>query len=275
MYKIYVDQHHYIRFRQNDHNSGTDRAHPSLLTAFQSLPLAFVHIFESGNTGSRMRSQQITGQKVICVYFLAWFFMMESSYDLTFDCVIGTILNNWTGLKMAIEHGMAGTEDVVVSKLTKMFELITQFLCYSEKKGAWDNFVLSDLLSDIMDTDYDTILEDNSADEIAADIIQFHQLWLTGDKVGINARLANMKYNLSILRDTTQVESPTSGGCRKLEMKELDEVAAAAAISAATCLLQFTEGRDHYIPYGQCLSSEVLDMWEHSPFVMVLPPQEA
>lgn len=94
-----------------------------------------------------------------------------------FSNIIGIILNNWTAIKLAIDHGMAGTPAACERKLMMLCEVVSTYLA----SGKSDWFDLSDLLSDVLDSEFGTVLEDNSSDEVAAHLCELYQMYLKGD----------------------------------------------------------------------------------------------
>lgn len=113
----------------------------------------------------------------------------------SFSNVIGIILNNWTAIKLAIEHGMAGTPAACERKLTMLFEAISTYL----GSGNTEWYDLSDLLTDVLDSEFGTLLEDNSSDEVAEHLCYLHQMFLKGDAQGLIAEISKLTYQTSIL----------------------------------------------------------------------------
>lgn len=82
--------------------------------------------------------------------------------DIQYRVIVEQIFNNWSALRLAVEHDMGGPNSLEV--VTQCVDYITQF-CLSEQ-----NIQVSDIreaLEDIMDEEFDTICEDNSPVEIA------------------------------------------------------------------------------------------------------------
>lgn len=112
--------------------------------------------------------------------------------DVSFKHIISVIFNNWTGLKLALEHGMGGP-----SQEMKVMQLIDEI---TEKFAAgnfeWD--VLADLLQDVMDTDFATILEDNSCNEIGYQLWELYQLYTSQRLQEIMEFLTQLPHNTPI-----------------------------------------------------------------------------
>lgn len=97
---------------------------------------------------------------------------MDSKYRV----IVEQILNNWSALRLAIEHDMCGPNSREV--VAQCVDYITQF-CLNEP-----NLQVSDIreaLEDIMDEEFDTICEDNSPLEIANLLYRFLLLLKEGN----------------------------------------------------------------------------------------------
>ncbi|KAF5306706.1 hypothetical protein FQR65_LT07261 [Abscondita terminalis] len=97
---------------------------------------------------------------------------MEDKY-LT---IVQQIFNNWTAIRLAVEHGMGGPNSPQVAE--ECVNYITQF-CLNEP-----NVQISDIkeaLEDILDEEFDTICEDNSPFEVASLLHRFLLLLKEGN----------------------------------------------------------------------------------------------
>lgn len=117
---------------------------------------------------------------------------MDSSQDQplysSFADVIGIVFNNWTAIKLAVEHGMGGPPAVTQHKLTDIIDSVAQTI--TSNNVDW--YDVSDLLADAMDTEFSTILEDDSNDEVANHLCQLYQMYQTGDHPSLQAALSSL-----------------------------------------------------------------------------------
>lgn len=90
---------------------------------------------------------------------------------ITFKYIVSVVFNNWTGLKLALEHGMGGPFQE--AKVMQLIDEITER--FTAGNFLWD--AAADLLQDVMDSDFSTILEDNSCNEIGYQLWELHQLY--------------------------------------------------------------------------------------------------
>ncbi|XP_050420646.1 uncharacterized protein LOC126833389 [Adelges cooleyi] len=95
--------------------------------------------------------------------------------NTNFEHVIGVLFNNWTALKMAIDHGMGGTTELMHYKVSDLIQNIHEFLQKSGNESCWTG--VSDIIEDVMDVGFDVILEDSSADDLGKHICQFYCDW--------------------------------------------------------------------------------------------------
>ncbi|KAF5300829.1 hypothetical protein FQA39_LY10951 [Lamprigera yunnana] len=85
-----------------------------------------------------------------------------------FRTVVEQIFNNWTAIRLAVEHGMGGPNSQQVA--LECVDYITQF-CLNQT-----NIQISDIqeaLEDILDEEFDTMCEDNSPFEVASLLHRF------------------------------------------------------------------------------------------------------
>jgi len=82
--------------------------------------------------------------------------------EAKFQTIVEHIFNNWTGLQLAVEHGMAGPNSRQVA--LECMDYMTQY-CLNEQNVQISD--IQDVLEDIMDEEFDTVCEDNSPTEIA------------------------------------------------------------------------------------------------------------
>uniref|UniRef100_A0A0A9ZDL9 Pre-rRNA-processing protein TSR2 homolog n=1 Tax=Lygus hesperus TaxID=30085 RepID=A0A0A9ZDL9_LYGHE len=128
--------------------------------------------------------------------------------------VIEVVFNNWTSLKLCIEHGMGGDPNTVSHKLRNMIETTHGVLA----KGEFYDLV--DTLEDILDTDFDTELQDNSAPEVATVLFELHKGWHEGRRDEVNEQLRQMKFPTSILEGRPGVGSMDTDPPRPRKLRD-------------------------------------------------------
>ncbi|PSN55589.1 hypothetical protein C0J52_04068 [Blattella germanica] len=110
---------------------------------------------------------------------------MAASTEL-FTTVVERVFNNWTALRLAVEHNMGGFQSKEVA--LQLVNIITEMF----KKHNVSVEDIADFLIDYMDSEFQTICEDNSPDEVAAVLWQFHQKYLEGNVEFINLELSKL-----------------------------------------------------------------------------------
>ncbi|KAJ3629895.1 hypothetical protein MTP99_014258 [Tenebrio molitor] len=102
---------------------------------------------------------------------------MENS----FKRVIEHIFDNWTGLKLAVDYGSAGSnsKEVATGFMNYMIEY-----CLNESNVDVDS--IQEALDDVMDQEFDTICEDGSTKEIAILLYKFLELIKQGNTVAFD-----------------------------------------------------------------------------------------
>ncbi|XP_065212186.1 pre-rRNA-processing protein TSR2 homolog [Planococcus citri] len=105
------------------------------------------------------------------------------------DCVI-SVFGNWSALQLAVDHGMGGSPQETHKKVSDMANSIAT-LCFS--KNVTDGVDIASELEDLMDDNFDTLLEDGSADEVGQLLWDLSRQWLSGDKDGVNSYIASLK----------------------------------------------------------------------------------
>ncbi|XP_058116188.1 uncharacterized protein LOC131286037 [Anopheles ziemanni] len=79
-----------------------------------------------------------------------------------FRVVVENVLNRWTALRLAVEHGMGGPLG-----LNTAIELIDYVTSYCTENKNVDSIDLREVLEEIMDQEFETICEDDSTHEIS------------------------------------------------------------------------------------------------------------
>ncbi|XP_047986523.1 pre-rRNA-processing protein TSR2 homolog [Leguminivora glycinivorella] len=110
---------------------------------------------------------------------------MAMFYD-DFKPLVDLVLNNWTALQLAIDHGM-GSSGPKTGQLVS--DYITRY-CVENLGGDVDN--LTEVLEDLMDEEFDTMCEDNSPKEVAIVLLQYFTLLREGKRDELQARIAAM-----------------------------------------------------------------------------------
>ncbi|XP_022163099.1 uncharacterized protein LOC111028675 [Myzus persicae] len=97
------------------------------------------------------------------------------NHDTNFEHIIGVLFNNWTALKLAVEHGMGGSSEVMQFKISDLIKNIHECLRKSGDSMCWTS--ISDIIEDVMDVGFDVVLEDASADELSKHICNLYCDW--------------------------------------------------------------------------------------------------
>ncbi|RZF43755.1 hypothetical protein LSTR_LSTR009178 [Laodelphax striatellus] len=122
---------------------------------------------------------------------------MESaqSTEEKFDTAVGIVFNNWTALKLCLEHGQGGN---TVDAHTKLLALLSEVKsCFAKDPNLhWSD--LADLLADYLDTEFDTLLEDESENEVAAHICELFKQLAAGNDLEVTDQLTRFPVTSSI-----------------------------------------------------------------------------
>ena len=90
--------------------------------------------------------------------------------DVIFTEGVKAILNRWTALRLGVENGFTD-EDPIVQLTTLVNEIVNYFEL--KGKGA-DPYELSDTIGQVMEDDWNTLLEDGSGEEVARTLTQMY-----------------------------------------------------------------------------------------------------
>ncbi|KAG5887404.1 hypothetical protein JTB14_024603 [Gonioctena quinquepunctata] len=93
-----------------------------------------------------------------------------------FKKVIKHVFNNWTGLKLAVDHSMGGPSSKQLA--IDCMEEVENY-CLHEPNIDVDQ--IQDFLEDEMDEKFDTVFEDGSTREISTILYRFIELLKAGD----------------------------------------------------------------------------------------------
>ncbi|XP_052864680.1 uncharacterized protein LOC128271267 [Anopheles cruzii] len=111
-----------------------------------------------------------------------------ASVQTDFRIVVENVMNRWTALRMAVEHGMGGPLG-----LNTAIELIDYVTSYCTENKNVDSFDLREILEEIMDQEYETICEDDSIQEISVLLVTYLNLLKQGKGDEVRAQLGLMK----------------------------------------------------------------------------------
>ncbi|KAL1453387.1 hypothetical protein WDU94_007527 [Cyamophila willieti] len=125
-----------------------------------------------------------------------------------FKTVVSTVLNNWTGLKMALENGMGGPPAVSRQKLLTLIESINDILVNTKNPNSIEWEIISDTLADFLDDQMDTVFEDNSPDEVAVQLVHLFKLFIVPDQTNLLNAINQMKYSTPIVTNVLHVNVP-------------------------------------------------------------------
>ncbi|XP_023028422.1 pre-rRNA-processing protein TSR2 homolog [Leptinotarsa decemlineata] len=97
--------------------------------------------------------------------------------EQAFNKVIKHVFSNWTGLKLAVEHSMAGPNSKEVA-----LRCLSQLEDYCLHNSDINEDDIQDFLDDIMDENFNTVFEDDSTRDIGVILCRFLQLLRAGDE---------------------------------------------------------------------------------------------
>uniref|UniRef100_A0A182PR97 Pre-rRNA-processing protein TSR2 homolog n=1 Tax=Anopheles epiroticus TaxID=199890 RepID=A0A182PR97_9DIPT len=104
-----------------------------------------------------------------------------------FRVVVENVLNRWTALRLAVEHGMGGPLG-----LNTAIELIDYITSYCTENKNVDAIDLRDVLEEIMDQEFETICEDESTQEVSAVLIKYLRMLKEGKEEEVKAEIHMM-----------------------------------------------------------------------------------
>ncbi|KAJ0181461.1 hypothetical protein K1T71_003546 [Dendrolimus kikuchii] len=106
-------------------------------------------------------------------------------YD-DFKPIVDLVLNNWTALQLAVEHGMGAPGGEKTAQLMSVY--IARFCV----ENIVDVYELTELIEDLMDEEFETVCHDNSPKEVARLLLCFLDLLKTGQHDELRDRIAAM-----------------------------------------------------------------------------------
>ncbi|XP_026764293.1 uncharacterized protein LOC113522709 [Galleria mellonella] len=103
-------------------------------------------------------------------------------YD-DFKPIVDLVLNNWTALQLAVEHGMGAPGG------EKTAQLMAVYIARYCVENIVDRDDLSELIEDLMDEEFDTVCHDNSPKEIASLLLLFLGMLKNGQHDEVRAQI--------------------------------------------------------------------------------------
>ncbi|XP_004923063.1 uncharacterized protein LOC101739155 [Bombyx mori] len=106
-------------------------------------------------------------------------------YD-DFKPIVDLVLNNWTALQLAVEHGMGAPGG------EKTAQLMAVYIARYCVENVVDRDELAEVIEDLMDEEFDTVCHDESPKEIANLLILYLTLLKEGHHDELRARIEAM-----------------------------------------------------------------------------------
>ncbi|GBP66274.1 Pre-rRNA-processing protein TSR2 homolog [Eumeta japonica] len=103
-----------------------------------------------------------------------------------FKPIVDLVLNNWTALQLAVEHGMGAPGGKQTAQLMSVY--VAQY-CVDNEVECDD---LVELLEDLMDEEFETVCHDNSPREVAQLLLMFLGLLKEGHHDELRNRIEAM-----------------------------------------------------------------------------------
>ncbi|KAI5698701.1 hypothetical protein M8J75_013508 [Diaphorina citri] len=133
---------------------------------------------------------------------------METVSD--FKVVVSTVLNNWIGLKMALENGMGGPPALTRQKLLHLIDMVNDLLVSAKNTNSIEWESIADTLADFLDEQMDVVFEDNSPDEVAVQIVDLYKLFVVPSHAELLTAVNSMKFTTPIVSDVLHVNVPVT-----------------------------------------------------------------
>lgn len=103
-----------------------------------------------------------------------------------FKPIVDLVLNNWTALQLAVEHGMGAPGG------EKTAQLMSVYLARYCVENIADRDELTEVIEDLMDEEFETVCHDNSPKEVASLLLLFLGLLKEGRHDELRARIEAM-----------------------------------------------------------------------------------
>nr|XP_039249735.1 pre-rRNA-processing protein TSR2 homolog isoform X1 [Styela clava] len=178
--------------------------------------------------------------------------MMDNSSQ--FYIAIQGILKSWTALQLAVSHGFGGSESA--EKAQWMVGVIEDYF-RNNGKARYDieDWELGEFISQILNEEFNTVLEDDSLSLVAKEIVTVYDLWSRNKTNELNARLQSLpQVNLS--------ESVSQ--CEKSGMPTVEEQEVISSLSNSMNHASVTSNSSNLMNYdeGDSKSKEDDDGWK-------------
>jgi pre-rRNA-processing protein TSR2 len=99
---------------------------------------------------------------------------------------VENVFNTWTALRLAVEHGMGGNRGKEIA--LNLVAQVTDLFCKRDIEAE----EIADFLIEFMDSQFQTICEDNSPDEVANVLWQFYQHCKSGNDHLVSLELSKL-----------------------------------------------------------------------------------
>ncbi len=113
---------------------------------------------------------------------------MSSNFDEIFVLAISETLSQWKSFQLALENGMGGKDSK--EKLIWMIEVIKQF--FKDNNDLMIEEVM-EFIAQIIDNEFDTIIEDGSLQMISSSLCKYYQLCSSGREQEVKQKLDDIK----------------------------------------------------------------------------------
>ncbi|XP_042865934.1 pre-rRNA-processing protein TSR2 homolog isoform X2 [Penaeus japonicus] len=136
-----------------------------------------------------------------------------------FGTAVELTLKNWNPLQFAVSQQMGGHDSI---EKRDWFPTVVEDFFY--KNEDLDPDEVADFISTIMDTEFNTLVEDDSDLEVATTLCRFYRMSEAGEKDKIQEELEKMpKYNLDscMIQDT---ENETEDDAHEMVTDQLTEL---------------------------------------------------
>jgi len=105
-----------------------------------------------------------------------------------FKRAVELVFTNWTALQLAVEHGMGGHQSHLAA--VQFSEYMTDVFC---KKVNIEVEEVEDILVDIMDSEFNTMCEDESPLEVSQELWKLFQLCRNNNHEQLNAEMQRLQ----------------------------------------------------------------------------------
>ncbi|XP_039300814.1 pre-rRNA-processing protein TSR2 homolog [Nilaparvata lugens] len=145
-----------------------------------------------------------------------------------FETAVGIVFNNWTALKLCLEHGQGGNP---VTAHEKLLALLSEIKARFAKDANLHWSDLADMLADHMDAEFDTLLEDESENEVASHICQLFQQLTAGNDLEVTDQLTRFPVTSSIFCRQTAPAAASLAQCVAMSDEQIQEASNCGVIA--------------------------------------------